>query len=254
MSGETILHTYLPGVKQLDHVISHALGTGVLKGDESHGSAHAIMAIVVSLFVIFLAVGYAAKRKAAADSAIPERSFNARSLVELICDAALGLMEGVMGKEDARAFLPLIGTMAFFILFGNLAGLVPGLLPPTDVISTNVVLALIVFFATHIYGIKKNGMEHIKHMMGPMLPLAPLVFPIELISHVARPMSLTLRLFGNMVGDHKVLTIFLGFGFLLVPLPVMVLGTIVCLIQTLVFCLLSTVYIGMAIEDLHEHH
>jgi len=143
--------------------------------------------------------------------------------------------------------------MAFFILFGNLLGLVPGLLPPTDVISTNIVLAVIVFFATHIYGIRKNGFEHIRHMMGPMALLAPLIFPIELISHLARPLSLTLRLFGNMVGDHKVLTIFLGFGILL-PLPVMVLGIIVCVVQTLVFCLLSTVYIGMAIEDLHEHH
>ena len=91
-------------------------------------------------------------------------------------------------------------------------------------------------------------------MMGPMLFLAPLVFPIELISHLARPLSLTLRLFGNMVGDHTVLTIFLGFGILLVPLPVMFLGTIVCVVQTLVFCLLSVVYISMAIEDLHEHH
>ena len=83
---------------------------------------------------------------------------------------------------------------------------------------------------------------------------APLIFPIELISHLARPLSLTLRLFGNMVGDHKVLTIFLGFGIVIVPIPVMILGIIVCVVQTLVFCLLSTVYIGMAIEDLHEHH
>jgi len=77
-----------------------------------------------------------------------------------------------------------------------------------------------------------------------------------LIGHIARPMSLTLRLFGNMVGDHKVLGVFLGFGILLLPLPVMVLGVIVCVVQTLVFCLLSVVYIGMAIEDLHhdEHH
>lgn len=253
MSGATILHEYLPGIAQFDEAISHALGKGFIKGDEAHSSPHVIMALFATLLVLIVAFRYAAHRKAAADSAIPERAFNARSIVEVICDTALGMMEGVMGKEDARAFLPLIGSMAFFILFGNLLGLIPGLLPPTDVISTNIVLAVIVFFATHIYGIRKNGFEHIKHMMGPMIVLAPLIFPIELISHLARPLSLTLRLFGNMVGDHKVLTIFLGFG-LLIPIPVMVLGLIVCVVQTLVFCLLSTVYIGMAIEDLHEHH
>jgi F-type H+-transporting ATPase subunit a len=91
-------------------------------------------------------------------------------------------------------------------------------------------------------------------MMGPLWWLAPLIFLIELIGHLARPLSLTLRLFGNMVGDHKVLSIFLGFQILFVPLPVMVLGMIVCVVQTLVFCLLSVVYIGMAIEDLSHDH
>ena len=254
MSGSTILHDYLPGVKALDEAISATFGAGVLNPATTGTATHVIMSIVVSLVVIVLAFLYSVKRKAAGDTVIPERELNARSVVETICEATFGLMEGIMGREAAKSFLPLIGTLAFFILFGNLAGLVPGLLPPTDVISTNLVLALIVFFATHIYGVKKNGLEHFKHMMGPMLFLAPLVFPIELISHLARPLSLTLRLFGNMVGDHTVLTIFLGFGILLVPLPVMFLGTIVCVVQTLVFCLLSVVYISMAIEDLHEHH
>jgi len=253
MSGATILHEYLPGIAQLDKAISKDLGEGLLKGGGADASPHVIMALFATVLVLFLGIRYAMHRKAAEDSAIPEHKLNARSIVEVICDTALGMMEGVMGKEDARAFLPLIGSMAFFILCGNLLGLVPGLLPPTDVISTNIVLALIVFFATHIYGIRKNGFEHIKHMMGPMWWLAWLIFPIELISHIARPMSLTLRLFGNMVGDHTALTIVLGFG-LLVPIPVMILGVIVCVVQTLVFCLLSTVYIGMAVEDLHAHH
>lgn len=254
MSGSTILHDYLPGVQALDQAISATFGRGVIDPSTTGNATHVIMSILVSLFVMLLAALYAARRKMAADTLIPERTLNARSVVETICEAAFGLMEGIMGREAARSFLPLIGTLAFFILFGNLAGLVPGLLPPTEVISTNLVLALIVFLATHLYGIKKNGLEHIKHMMGPMRALSPLVFPIELISHFARPLSLTLRLFGNMVGDHTVLTIFLSFGLLLVPLPVMFLGTIVCVVQTLVFCLLSVVYISMAIEDLHEHH
>jgi F-type H+-transporting ATPase subunit a len=87
-----------------------------------------------------------------------------------------------------------------------------------------------------------------------MLVLAPLILVIELISHCVRPISLALRLFGNMVGDHMVLGIFLGLVPWIVPIPIMVLGTIVCVVQTLVFCLLSVVYISLAIEDLSHAH
>ena len=253
MSNSTILHEYIPGVAEFDKTISELLGAGV-RGTQSEASPHVVVAILVTLFIIYLTVRYQSLRKKADNPLLPEANLNARSIVELICDASLGLLEGIMGKQVARDMLPLIGSMAFFILFCNLAGLIPGLLPPTDVISTNIVLALIVFLATHIYGLKKNGFEHIKHMMGPIWWLSILIFPIEIISHIARPLSLTLRLFGNMVGDHKVLSIFLGFGFLLVPIPVMILGFIVCVVQALVFCLLSAVYIGMALEDLHDHH
>ena len=251
----TILHYLFPEqIGSIDQAITSQFGQGLL-GTPTTGSAHIIMAGLVTIFTLFIAIRYRSRRAAAADSALPEASFNARSFVELLCESVLGTMEGIMGKEAARYFLPLIGTMAFFILFANLSSLIPGLTPATDVISTNAVMAIIVFLSTHIYGVKKNGMEHFKHMMGPLIVLAPLIFAIELIGHLARPLSLTLRLFGNMVGDHKVLSIFLGFGVLFVPLPVMVLGTIVCIVQTLVFCLLSVVYIGMAIEDLHhEEH
>lgn len=255
MSNSTILHEYIPGIKELDQMITEKLGRGVISGSMDNASGtHVIMSLLVTLFIFYLTFRYQSIRKKASDPLLPEAQLNARSIVELICDASLGLMEGIMGKTVARDMLPMIGSMAFFILFCNLAGLVPGLLPPTEVISTNLVLALIVFFATHIYGLKKNGFEHIKHLAGPLWWLAPLMFPIEVISHLARPLSLTLRLFGNMVGDHKVLGTFLGFGLLLVPLPVMVLGFIVCVVQALVFCLLSAVYIGMALEDLHDHH
>ena len=260
MSDSTILHKYIPGIQDLDNVIRDKFGTGFISGTTDNANGiHVIMSLLVTFFIFYLAFRYQSIRKKASDPLLPEANLNARSLVELICDAALGLMEGIMGKAVARDMLPMIGSMAFFILFCNLAGLIPGLLPPTEVISTNLALAGIVFFATHIYGLKKNGFEHIKHLGGPVWWLSPLMFPIEIVSHLARPLSLTLRLFGNMVGDHKVLTTFLGFTVLfnhaiLVPLPVMVLGFIVCVVQALVFCLLSAVYIGMALEDLHDHH
>lgn len=253
MSSEpsTILHYLFPQVADFDKLITDRLGVGLMN-TAPQGSAHVIMVILVTLFTLFIAIRYRSRRAAAEDSALPEVSFNARSFVEMVCEAVLGMMEGVMGREAARYFFPLIGTMAFFILFSNLSGLLPGFTPPTSVVSTNVVMALIVFFATHIYGVKKNGLEHFKHMGGPLLVLSPLIFLIEVIGHLARPLSLTLRLCGNMVGDHAVLAVFLSFGIFFLPLPVMVLGMIVCIVQTLVFCLLSVVYIGMAIEDLHH--
>ena len=110
------------------------------------------------------------------------------------------------------------------------------------------------FLAYNYWGIRQHGLvAHLKHFAGPILWLAPLMIPIEIISHLARPLSLSLRLMGNMVGDHSVLVIFLGLVPLLVPVPIMVLGTIVCIVQALVFCLLSVVYIGLAIEHHDEH-
>ena len=110
-----------------------------------------------------------------------------------------------------------------------------------------------VFLLTHYYGIKEHGaINYIKHFMGPTPALAPLIFPIELISHFARPLSLSVRLLGNMMADHKVVMSFFALVPILVPLPFMLLGLLVCLIQALVFCTLTMVYIGMAME--HEEH
>ena len=253
MEGHETWFHFIPGVRQLDVAISESLGHGILGSTAQH-SPHVIMGIAVVVFITILAILYRTQRDASPDGgAVPDEKLSARNFVELLCEQAYGLCEGAMGASAARYFFPLIGTLAFFIFFSNIAGLFPGLLPATDSLSTTLPAALIVFFATHIYGFKKNGIEHFKHMGGPMPFLAPLIFPIEVISHIARPMSLALRLFGNMVGDHMVLAIFLGLAPLVVPVPALMLGTIVCIVQTLVFCLLSVVYIGMAIEDLHAH-
>ena len=252
MSGQTLLH-FLPGVENLDTAITQAFGEGVFD-TKAESSLHVLLASVVFVVILLFALAYKIQRSNAEDSVIPESRFTFRSVVEVICETVFGMMEGIMGKEATKFFFPLIGTIAFFILFSNLMGLVPGMVPPTEVISTNAVPAIIVFLATHIYGVRKNGGEHFKHMMGPILALAPLIFLIELISHFVRPLSLTLRLFGNMVGDHKVLAVFISLAPLLVPLPVMFLGLIVCIVQAVVFCILSVVYIGMAIEDLSHDH
>jgi F-type H+-transporting ATPase subunit a len=157
-----------------------------------------------------------------------------------------------MGPKAARFFLPLIGTCAFVILLSNLLGLVPGFTPPTDSLNTTVAMSLVIFFSTHIFGLKENGLGYLKHFFGPVIFLAPLFFVIEIISNLARPLSLSIRLMANMFADHQVLSQVSGLVKWVVPVAPMMLGTLVCVVQTLVFCILSTVYIAMAIEH-HEH-
>ena len=148
------------------------------------------------------------------------------------------------------------------IFFSNAIGLVPGFAPATDNFNTTLACGILIFITTHIYGLKENGLAHIKHLFGPWLgpfgiPLNIWMFFIELISHIARPLSLGIRLMANMMADHMVLSIFCGLlpvslMFIPVPLPMYLLGSLVVVVQTLVFCLLSTVYISMAIE--HAEH
>jgi F-type H+-transporting ATPase subunit a len=162
------------------------------------------------------------------------------------------MVEGTMGEGNAAKFFPLIGALWFFIFIGNLIGLIPGFMSPNDTLKTNVALALMVFFLTHYYGVREHGLAYFKHFLGPSLLLAPLMLPIELISHLARPMSLAMRLMGNMLADHKVVFAFAAMIPVFVPLPFLLLGVLVCLIQVLVFCTLTMVYIGMAVE--HADH
>lgn len=153
--------------------------------------------------------------------------------------------------EKAKPLFFLLGSVALFILFNNLIGSIPGFNPPTDQFNTTIILGLIIFIATHVMGVMVHGASYIKQFLGPLWWLAPLIFPIEIISHLVRPLSLALRLFGNITGDHKVGGVFFGLVPLLVPLPFMGLGVFVAFVQTFVFILLSLVYLQMAMS--HDH-
>ncbi|MGQ9694284.1 MAG: F0F1 ATP synthase subunit A [Thermodesulfobacteriota bacterium] len=185
------------------------------------------------------------------DELIPSEKLNIRNFFEIFTEAVIKFLDDIIGPRG-REFLPLIGTLAFFILFSNLLGLVPGFLPPTDNLNTTVACALVVFFATHYYGVKTHGLKYIKHFMGPVWWLAPLFFIIEIISHLARVLSLSMRLFGNIMADHTLLSLtLLTPSFLVIFLPplAMFLGIFVSLIQAFIFTLLSMVYISLAIEE-----
>ena len=173
-----------------------------------------------------------------------------QNLMESVVAGIDGLLEDTMGKEG-KAYFPLIATFALFILVSNLIALIPGFYPPTANLNTNAALALTVFVMTHVIGFKKHGIAYLKHFMGPILWLAPLIFIIEIIGHIARPLSLSLRLFGNMYGHEIVLMIFVGLVPFLLPVPMMLMGVLVAFIQTFVFALLAMNYIAGALEEAH---
>ena len=242
--------------RDFNHSAEHTLGRKWkwMMFDESGWTlTHVLTTFFVFLFVVWGALAFYRGLKTKDQGLVPPRKMNLRNFFEYTAESVYGMVEGAMGEKNAKKFFPLIGALWMFILFGNLIGLVPGFVTPNDTLKTNVGLAVMVFLLTHYYGIKEHGfINYFKHFMGPSPALAPLIFPIELISHFARPLSLSVRLLGNMMADHKVVMSFFALVPIIVPLPFMLLGLLVCLIQALVFCTLTMVYIGMAIE--HEEH
>jgi len=169
-------------------------------------------------------------------------------------EACVGGIENMVVEnmgERGRPFFPLIATLAFFILLSNVIGLIPGFYPPTANLNTTVACAIIVFLSTHVVGFRNHGFKYIKHFLGPVWWLAPIMLPVEIIGHLSRPLSLSFRLFGNMNGHELILLIFFGLVPFLVPLPMMLMGVLVALLQTFVFTLLATIYIQGSLEEAH---
>ncbi len=216
---------------------------------------HVFFAAVAMLLILAMAFAARSRLQGSADAGVlPERKIGALLFFEVLAGAVWDMMKGMMGAEEARRHFPLVATLATYIFVMNALALLPFGAPATDNLNTNIVMGLTVFAATHISGIRAQGVvNYAKHFAGPILALAPLMVIIEVISHAVRPVSLSLRLMGNMYGDHKVMENFLNFHIPLVPLPVMFLGLIVVIVQTVVFTLLSTVYLSMAVAH-HDDH
>jgi F-type H+-transporting ATPase subunit a len=218
---------------------------------------HVSNSIIVSIILLVIVVIAYFQLKKSEDNIVPGARFSLRNLMELIVEFLSNLVNETMGPRGAQ-FMLIIGTLALFILFNNLSGLVPGFLPATDNVNTTFACSLTVFFMTHVYGFREHGVKYLKHFVfiNPSWPwpanavLSIIMCPIELIGHFARPLSLGLRLFGNITGDHLVTTIFFSLVPLLVPVSVMFLGLFVCFVQAFVFILLSMVYFSGAIA--HE--
>jgi len=209
--------------------------------------AHAYPHVIYSWFAILLLIIFAvlATRKI---EMVPTKGQN---FFEIIISWMEEFMVDITGDEG-RWFFPIVATIFIYIAFCNLMGLVPGLYPPTASINTTVACAIPVFLFTHYIGIKYHGIKYIKHFLGPVWWLIPIVLPIEIIGHLARVLSLSFRLFGNMTGHELVLAIlFMLAGAFFAPLPIMAMGIFVAFVQAFVFFLLSIMYFAGAMEEAH---
>jgi F-type H+-transporting ATPase subunit a len=209
--------------------------------------AHIGTHIIYSWFVMLLLIvaGFIATKSL---SLVPSKMQN---FFEIIVGGIEEFMVEITG-EEGRWLFPLAATIFLYIFVSNVIGIVPGLFPPTANINTTLSCALVVVIFTHIIGVKYHGVKYIKHFMGPVWWLAPLIFIIEIIGHLARILSLTFRLFGNMMGHEIVLGIlFMLAGMFLAPLPIMALGIFVAFVQAFVFFLLSIIYFSGAMEHAH---
>ncbi len=174
----------------------------------------------------------------------------AQNFWEVIVSTLQDVVIQIMG-EQGRPYFPLIATLALFILSCNLIGILPWMQSATNNLNTTLALALVAFTVTHLVGIKHHGTHYIKHFLGPVPWLIPLMLPIELIGHFSRILSLSFRLFGNIMGEDLAIIILTLLVPYLVPLPMMVLQVFTSFIQTLVFIMLTMMYITASLEEAH---
>jgi F-type H+-transporting ATPase subunit a len=207
--------------------------------------AHVVMETIVLLFC-FAFFGFLRTRFSVEAPGKVQQAF------ELFIEFLNEQLESNIG-HGGRKYLNIIGTFAVFILFSNLLGLIPGMIAPTSNVNVPAGCAVMVFLYYQYQGMKAQGaLTYLKHFMGPVLLLAPLMLPIELIGHIARPATLTIRLFANIMAEEMVIVIFFGLIPLLVPLPFMAFAIFGSLLQTFIFCTLSMVYLGGAVAA-EEH-
>lgn len=212
----------------------------------SHSFVYVFHFLLVSLIVVFVAK-FAVNKMQLVPSGL-------QNVVEAYIEGVLSMSKDTLGSEKlARKYLPLVATIGFVVFFGNAIGIIPGFESPTSSLNLTLTLALIVFFYYHFEGIKANGViKYFKHFMGPSKILAPLMFPIEIISHLSRIISLSFRLFGNIKGDDLFLLVMLTLAPFFAPLPAYALLTLMAVLQAFIFMMLTLVYLAGAVS-IDEH-
>jgi F-type H+-transporting ATPase subunit a len=209
--------------------------------------AHAYSYLVYTWFFMLVLIGLALLTSRRL-TLVPGRLQN---VAEAILENIASFQDGIMGSKG-KFFFPFMATLIIFVCFCNFNGLVPGSTSPTANLNTTLALALLIVITTHASGIYLHGVHYIKHFMGPVKFLAPLMVIIELISHMARVLSLSLRLFGNIMGEDLVVSVlFMLGGAYFIPLPMMFLGLFTGFLQAFIITLLAMLYVSEALADSH---
>ena len=210
---------------------------------DGHGAEPIAASIFVVLLVLFLAWRAKAQVSDYEKSVIPDEKLSLRTFFEIFVGYFYNMMKEMMGPTRAKKYFPVVGTAACFVFFSNVLGLIPGFLPPTASWNITAGCSLVVLIAFTYYGLKAQGIGFITHLAGPwmgpaFLPINLLIFAIEFIStFIIRPITLSVRLMLNIAVDHLLLSILLGIFTLFLPIPIMILGSLVAVVQVLVFCL-----------------
>ncbi|MFZ8999861.1 MAG: F0F1 ATP synthase subunit A [Bacteriovoracaceae bacterium] len=225
----------------------------------THIAEYIITYSFVGLVLIAIGLLYRTRMAKVPNAVIPDKGITLRNLSELYGQFIYSQCKAVIGEKEADKYFGFISTIFIVILFSNVIGLIPGFLPPTEYLNTTLALGVFSFIYYNFVGAREVGfINYLKHFAGPLWYMAILIFPIEIISNFIRPISLALRLRGNMYGDHLVLVQFSDLAPLIVPIAAMLLGLLVCFIQAYVFTVLSMVYISLAVahhdHDEHAHH
>lgn len=214
--------------------------------EESHSFAYFFHLVLVAILAVLVA-RFATKSM----QLVPRGTQN---LAEAFLEGVVSMGRDTMGDEAlARKYLPLVATIGFVVFFSNIIGIIPGFEAPTSSLNLTATMAIMVFVYYHFEGIRTQGFfKYFSHFMGPVPVMAPLMFPIELVSHFSRVISLSFRLFGNIKGDDLFLAVVLALAPVIAPLPAFVLLTFMACLQTFIFMILTYVYLAGAVA-VSEH-
>ena len=253
-SGFSWAHLIMPALG-LDSVLEAAgLAT------DTHIVYHAwLAAFALIVFSVVARMGLEkAKKRQGIEKYFADEKFSALTLAEVLADGWLGLMRDLLSRADAKLFFPLVAGLFTYIFTNNIMSVIPGFLPATDNANTNIGMAVIVFVVFNFVGLKRDAVGYIKHMMGPVLLLAAPLLVLESFSLMVRMGTLTLRLTGNMFGDHTVFNVMSSLvgslWFIPVPIPFLGLAIFVSFMQAFVFSLLTAVYIAGAVPHHDDEH
>lgn len=221
--------------------------------------ASAFAVLCLAAVAIFSGFSRINPEKMTDEELLPPKKFNLFAFIELCWSVVASTLESTIGEGQWRRYVAILGGTFFVLIISNLSGVMPGFEPATASMSFTFAAAMLIFLYFNYHGFKEAGLDYVKHLAGPVIWIAPLMFVIEFVSLLSRPVSLSLRIFGNVSGDHFVFSIFsdlmkgIYIPFIPVPAIFLAFGTFVACVQAFIFMTLSAVYIKLALDSKSHH-